>query len=373
MLTDGEESGNISNAMKSVSWKNVQVYTVGLGNNVNVDLLQNKIASPSLGQYYHVNEADNLINAFTEIGLNLKIPKKSTITLRKGKKGDDDNEQIDVRLIADSGFRAYNDGYSFENFSSNYSADGQCFGFSVTSILNYLDKLPVDSSQLNSNVDFHYDLSDNNVFYSSSNDSFYNNTKIPDILGEIEDVDCSKDHEFITINTNKVAFMKLDENNYKNTMETIRSIIWWQSIQNSDLMNNKYNGIKSFLTKLDSLKGTVENIKDKINTSPIEVNFSNFNFKEMELEDGHSVVGETLYQDINDPSVYYLGIYDSNYPENEEYIKIKKKHYLYNNLVTLEFENVDFLPMIALYFSWKYKNYINSDANNCKNNNRWLN
>lgn len=193
-----------------------------------------------------------------------------------------------------------------------------------------MGKLPIDSSQLNSNVDFSYDLSENNV----DKNSFYNNTKLPDELGsEIDYADCSKDYKVVTINTNKVALQKLDENNHKDTMETIRSIIWRQSIQDSELYNSEDNFINNFTwwSYHDSMeKDEISKMKREIESSPIQI--------AMNCEGGgHAVVGETIYQDINDSSIYYLGIYDSNYPENEEYIRVKKNYYFYNKIYNLEF------------------------------------
>lgn len=57
----------------------------------------------------------------------------------------------------------------------------------------------------------------------------------------------------------------------------------------------------------------------------MEVNFCDFSFKEGGTIGAHSVVGTRLYEDSEDPFVYYLGIYDSNYPGHEEYIRIEEK------------------------------------------------
>lgn len=86
---------------------------------------------------------------------------------------------MEVKVLADSGFKAEVDGYRFKNFNSNYGETGQCFGFSTTSILHYYNELPLDSSIMNSKVDFDYDLTDNNVFKNGM--KLYDNIKVSQV------------------------------------------------------------------------------------------------------------------------------------------------------------------------------------------------
>ena len=302
LLTDGEGSGDITSAMKTIKDKNIQVYTVGLGSSVNVSLLKNTIAMPTSGQYFHANDSKNLIDAFKEIGSSLTVPKTKTITL---KSDDATSTDVEVKVLADSGFKAEVDGYRFKNFNSNYGETGQCFGFSTTSILHYYNELPLDSSIMNSKVDFDYDLTDNNVFKNGM--KLYDNIKVSQV-GNVN-YDANSDIG--------LSFLGEDK-------EAIKSIIWWNAIQDKDL---KY--VKG-LTKLDSLHlGGINYLKNSLTNGPIEVDFSQLDG--LSIGESHSVVGETLYQDKEDPTIYYLGIYDSNNPGAEEYIKIEEGHFGLSN------------------------------------------
>lgn len=210
-----------------------------------------------------------------------------------------------VKVLADSGFKAEVDGYRFKNFNSNYGETGQCFGFSTTSILHYYNELPLDSSIMNSKVDFDYDLTDNNVFKNGM--KLYDNIKVSQV-GNVN-YDANSDIG--------LSFLGEDK-------EAIKSIIWWNAIQDKDL---KY--VKG-LTKLDSLHlGGINYLKNSLTNGPIEVDFSQLDG--LSIGESHSVVGETLYQDKEDPTIYYLGIYDSNNPGAEEYIKIEEGHFGLSN------------------------------------------
>lgn len=88
----------------------------------------------------------------------------------------------------------------------------------------------------------------------------------------------------------------------------------------------------NYFTKIDSLKsGGIGYIKDSLKKGPIEVDFAKIDKANFSIGDAHSVVGETLYQDKQDSTIYYLGIYDSNHPGAEEYIKIEEGHFGLSN------------------------------------------
>lgn len=76
LLTDGEDttvSYNYDDLIDKSNKNNVQIYTVGLGNNINVSLLQ-KIAINTNASYYHASQSQDLFeqfeNVFDDIDLN---------------------------------------------------------------------------------------------------------------------------------------------------------------------------------------------------------------------------------------------------------------------------------------------------------------
>lgn len=235
-------------------------------------------------------------------------------------------------MVADSGFDAKKDGYKFKNFSSNYSMEGQCFGFSATSILYYDGVLPLNSEYIQSNLGFNYDLSNHNVYLNGK-----------------------KLYEGIDLKTIESSYINLDDpyqlSKYSvEDIEVIKSIIWWNAIQKSDLMDNAGSATWNLLMKT-SYFSNIEGLKNNIEKGPIEVNFGEINFPKLSnlLEGvsytGHSVVAQRLLQDINDPSIYYLGIYDSNTPDCETYIKVERSYVGIKNIMenlTLDAVNEDY-------------------------------
>lgn len=161
----------------------VSVYTVGLGNGVDVNLLRDKIAISTSGKYFHAKDYNYLLDIFKEIKDFLEPPKTTTITLRQDNI-ESNNKEVKVKIVVNSGFKPEIDVYSFKNFTSNYGKNGQYFGICVTSIFHYLNKLPLNRSVMNSNVDFDYDLSDNNIFKNGM--KLYQNINLGSDIGYID-------------------------------------------------------------------------------------------------------------------------------------------------------------------------------------------
>ena len=116
-----------------------------------------------------------------------------------------------------------------------------------------------------------------------------------------------------------------------NDIDVVFAIDTSGSMIYNDPSSERTNVCKNFVTNLDGDNYrygivTFNNGASALNKGPIEVDFSQV--KNFNINNAHSVVGETLYQDREDPTIYYLGIYDSNHPDHEEYIKIEENYYL---------------------------------------------
>lgn len=310
LLTDGDGSGDIAPVMSSIREKGIQVYTVGVGNAVNTSLLKNIIAQPTSGQYFHAQDVNNLTEIFKNIETKVTVPEIKNTYI-----GDTDGETVykDLKVVADSGFRAEVDGYDLENFGSNYSEDGNCFGFAATSILYYYGQLPLNSEIMNYNQDFNYDLSKDDCFSNGKKifsgvkleKNIINNIRIVDIDNEEMLSSCSEKHQ-----------------------EVIKSIAWWQKAQNSA---NK-----------ESVIGNVAVLKSKLNKGPFEFSLLESDGR-FGSKQGHAVVAQRLYQDTDDPSIYYLGIYDSNYPGGERFIEIEQSYVgIYSKTENLSYNAVNY-------------------------------
>ena len=79
LLTDGKSNENQALQMiQKARDKGIEIYTIGLGNQVNEDLLQ-RLASETGGQYYHIKENIQLGEAYqsilNQIGCGVLCPK----------------------------------------------------------------------------------------------------------------------------------------------------------------------------------------------------------------------------------------------------------------------------------------------------------
>lgn len=66
LLTDGKSSDTVSNYADNASARNITIFTVGLGSNLDEDLLRD-IATSTGGKYYHASVADDLYDIFDVI------------------------------------------------------------------------------------------------------------------------------------------------------------------------------------------------------------------------------------------------------------------------------------------------------------------
>lgn len=131
--SDGEDYDDelLKKQIEVAKQKNVKIYTIGLGNTIDEENLQN-IAKQTDGKYYFAATANDLENAFdliyAELNYNLY---------------DSNNDKVnDSIILADSGFSVERDGFSFSNFSNTQSEVGYGYGMVLFSKLFYENKLP---------------------------------------------------------------------------------------------------------------------------------------------------------------------------------------------------------------------------------------
>lgn len=149
VLTDGETTEGSSieswfdgsvregDAIKKAQELGVSIITVALGTEVDVDYLSN-IESSTYGAYVYANSADAMEDLYAAI-LN---------AINFNYVDEDDDGEADVIVVADSGFRPSMDGFFFRNpivSGEGYDSFGICYGISTFSSLYYQNKL---SSQL---------------------------------------------------------------------------------------------------------------------------------------------------------------------------------------------------------------------------------
>mgnify|MGYP004458880065 FL=1 len=172
-LTDGAESHGLfsfaahstNEAIEYATDNNVTIITIGLGTAVDTDVLT-EVASLTGGRYVYANNSNALEEVYKTImsAINYDLENNTFV-------------------LADSGFKADTNGFSFPNYGivtdDNDYSNGQCFGMAMFSQLYYTGNLPVTLSASshtsnslikNTLTSDEYDLG-NNTFFSTDGTS----------------------------------------------------------------------------------------------------------------------------------------------------------------------------------------------------------
>ena len=131
---------SIDSAIKLAEERNVTVVIVGLGNDIDVNYLTN-IKQKTDGAYIYANDADALTELYDAILGAINLNYFDT----------DDDGKTDSIMLADTGFRPNTDGFSFRNpivIGDGFVSTGICYGMSTFSSLYYQNRLPVSMDKM---------------------------------------------------------------------------------------------------------------------------------------------------------------------------------------------------------------------------------
>lgn len=139
LLTDGKDTTNkqgydkdkIKKAIQNAQTKQVKVITIGLGEEVDKNVLED-IANKTGGNFYYASNADGLQNIFEVISAEMNY---RLIDIDK----DDINDNV---MVGNSGFMVRKNGFGFDNFASQTQGAGATYGMSLTSKLVYENAFP---------------------------------------------------------------------------------------------------------------------------------------------------------------------------------------------------------------------------------------
>mgnify|MGYP004666637511 FL=1 len=364
ILTDGEDPVlrfRTDDIIKKAINNSVKICSVGFGEgSQNADL--EKISNATGCKFYSSANALGLNELFNNINVELD---DNLVDI-------DDDGKYDGILIADSGFIVNRDGFSFENYVSNLSSGGHCYGMATFAELYYKKVLPLkaDSKNVKKTMVRGYDLSNtyfkkygnlydyklgsNILKYSFGFDLFgeeqpsdflelngktlsYNSKYKKAIIdSKIYDIKESKSSlskerqlekyglnyesaENIYMNEDKMQTSKLITND---DMQMFNAI--WYSFIKQDV-TSYYTSSGNFLLTLRNLVGTEETsykgskgfinvLKSRLKDKDAPVIFSSFN------GGLHGINAISLIQDIDNPNLYYIAVYDNNYPGEKRYV-----------------------------------------------------
>ena len=367
LLTDGQDSSlksNVNKIINEATSKDVKVCSVGFGaGSSNIEL--SNISNSTGCKFYSSGDVKGLDELFDNIETELDDGQVDI-------DGDDNNDGI---LIADSGFLVNRDGFSFDNYVTNQSPGGHCFGMATFAELYYKKALPLahESITVKNDKSYNYDLS--STYFDGYNKNLFDyNFKTNafkyyfgyERFGETEPSD------FHTVNNNILEFnekykkeimdsgiyeIKIEKTgldkeaqlkkygvNYDTYEEVYLNADSMQkgNIRKDDLgmfnaiyalfikqfSNTFYTSSSNFTLWLRNVigtetddysgeKGFINILKSRLNDHDPVVISSNYN------GGLHAINAINLVQDIDNPNYYYIGVYDNNYPGEKRYVDVE--------------------------------------------------
>lgn len=115
LLTDGKSSDTVSDYADNATMRNITIFTIGLGNNLDENLLRD-IATSTGGKYYHASVADDLYDIFDAI-------EDETIDYTTDS-NDDGISDYYTQLIYEGKLRPSNGSGAFRGIDFNYDRNG---------------------------------------------------------------------------------------------------------------------------------------------------------------------------------------------------------------------------------------------------------
>lgn len=145
LLTDGKDTTNvegydrekIEKVVGIAKEKQIKIYTIGLGTDIDKKVLS-KISTTTGGKFYYTSSVEMLENIYdmiaSEINYNL---------IDVDQNGEDENI-----MLKDSGFSTTKDGFSFENLFSTKNKNGTSYGMALFAKLYYEKNIPSNLSKM---------------------------------------------------------------------------------------------------------------------------------------------------------------------------------------------------------------------------------
>lgn len=370
LLTDGKDtstyntlSSNKTSIISSAKAKNIKICIIGLGSNIDTDDL-NTIAEGTGCDYYNANDAGALDEIYSIIGADINYNLVDT----------NDDGITNGTLIADSGFIVTRDGFSFDNYGTNLSPGGHCFGMATFAELNYVNKLPLTlgSKTVKKQKSYAYNLE--NTYFSQgknlydfklqSNSLKYTFPSIFDftvpvdfrviekkdlVINDIYKKELNRyglysiireksmlDKEGqikkygATYNECETPYLNEEymqnNNNITNDEVQLFNAIYAMFIKQND--QTFYSSSSNVILALRNILGTEDDqkidsatfinlLKNRLENGDVPVISSNYN------NGLHAINAISLVQDNIDANHYYIGVYDNNYPGEKRYVDIE--------------------------------------------------
>ncbi len=371
LLTDGEDSSlkyDKKSLINKATLNRAKVCAVGFGEgSKNEDLKE--ISEETGCEFYSSSDVS---------GLDETLQKVET-AVNDGLVDIDGDGIYEGLLVADSGFTASRDGFSFHNYTTDVSG-GHCHGMALFAELYYVKKLPMSlasreietsaatrfvnkdnpygttapeykltNSHLTSYKNLYdYKLTSNILKYAVGSAAFgeeeqnrwdpkpvdrvlqlsndYRDTMINSGIYKIETKSISSRPNYDEYEVYKLLESKLSETNQitQDEKELFKSIYHMHSQQ-----MNKYKEVLSSGNSFEVVKRDILNINDV--TMKNGIYFTGALINRLRAKDpvviggnysgeNHAVNAISMIQDINDNNKYFIAVYDSNHPGAKRYL-----------------------------------------------------
>ena len=367
ILTDGRDSllsSNTKRIIETATENDVKICSIGFGGgSYNTEL--SNISNGTGCKFYSSGNAMGLAELFENIGTELD---DNLVDI------DDDNE-VDGILVADSGFIVNRDGFSFSNYGTNLSRGGHCYGMAVFAQLYYKKVLPlkVGSKTVKDQTSYAYNLTNtyfknytnlydyklktNSLKYEFGFDTFgeeqpidyrglkettlilnekykkeINDSGIYDIVEEKTSIDSKKQLERWGFNYSTAENIYMNEDKMQtSSIMSNDDLQMFNAIYTSFIKQNAsthYSSSSNFILWLRNVVGTeitdytgatgfINILKSRLNDKDAPAIASTFS------GGLHGINAISLVQDIDNPNLYYIGVYDNNYPGEKRYVSLE--------------------------------------------------
>ena len=353
LLTDGKDTTEVEGyddkktffAINEAKAKGVKVFTIGLGDELDTEVLQN-IAIQTGGKYYYASNSEVLEDVFELIASDINY---SFVDLDK-------NASDDYIIYANNNFSAKKNGMPIENFSTSTSQKGATYGMSLLSKLYYENKLPSSMNSIsvqsresgesikalgyNLNMGKYTDKSllsgyelDDLEFMKKAPIDFMSREILNNSL-KVSNVYRKKLNEMgftfyeLKYNSDKARFKKYETYMYNNEI-TEDEEEKKTNMSNSDI--NLINAIYRFdILKHRDEKISFEKEPDKA-YQYVTNSLQNSQVPLLILNNEYTVCLQKILVDIFDDNNIKFEVYDSNYGGNQQYINVKRTK-IFNSL-----------------------------------------
>lgn len=349
LLTDGNDTSETfdskkSSIIESAKAKDVKICTIGLGDKIDTSIL-NEISEATGCDYYSASDSNALDEIYNTIGSGINFGYTDT----------DEDNKTDGIIVADSGFITTRDGFSFENFGSNKSPGGHCYGMATFAMLRFAGSLPTSMEarenkrlldKKGENYAEGYSLSGTYFAGSNSLYDFKFTTDGLTILLQEELPDDYRDrveNKVWMIKTEYhdkmekvgVKFTEKDAGDYSDV--TDHGAEKYQSAQlqindstlNSNSKDDEHKLLDAiwrlFITQYKDDKRTYFSTSPDKAFSELETHLENGIPTVIIINGNHAINGIKLIQDNEDGNKFKIAVYNNNFPGETQYIEMTRK------------------------------------------------